>query len=189
MAETAPEGWPPHAEALRGELERGRATLAEPAGASGEPAVLFVPCVRDGELLAIARLSGREDGGAGPDPSAFAADVIEACEKAAEIGALALFKAVQVADLQQRSFKDDLTGLPSRGFLEQVTQTEIHKACRYGRRLSCLCVVLDGAKRLDRSQPEQILHQSRQGEHRHDVPCDRRDAMPNDSDPRSQPRE
>jgi len=141
VEESAQEGWPSDAEKLRGRLERGRATLGETDPSLEREPVLFVPCVREGTLLALARLTGRRVEAGAP---AFDAALIDGCEKVAEIGALAIHKAIHMADLKQRSFKDDLTGLPTRAFINQVTQTEIQKACRYGRRLALLCVTLDG---------------------------------------------
>lgn len=152
-ARLAPEGGPASVQALREDLEQGR-TLLRKADENQE-AVLFVPCMRDGELLAIARLAGAEGEG-GP---AFATGCIEACEKVSEIGALAIFKALQLAELRRQSFKDDVTGLPGRAFIEQVAQTEIQKASRYGRALSYLAVVLDGLpERLPQGALQQIVH-------------------------------
>jgi DNA-binding response OmpR family regulator/GGDEF domain-containing protein len=132
-----PEEWPAGPESLQQELQAGRPTLVDESGRPEEQGQgFFVPCVREGELLAVARLSGRAS-------DVLSVATIEACEKVADIGALAILKAFQMADLQQRSFKDALTGLPSRAFIELVAQTEIHKACRYGRRLSCLRIKLD----------------------------------------------
>ena len=152
-ARSAPERGPADAQALREDLEQGRTTLRKED--EEQEAVLFVPCVRDGELLAIARLAGAESTG-GP---AFDAGTIEACEKVSEIGALALFNAIRVATLRRQSFKDDVTGLPGRAYIEQVAQTEIQKASRYGRALSCLAVVLDGLpERLPQGALQQIVN-------------------------------
>ncbi len=149
----APEGGPADTEALLEDLEQGRTTLRKDD--EDHEAVLFVPCRCDGKLLAIARLAGAESEG-GP---AFDTRSIEACEKVSEIGALAIFKALQLAELRRQSFKDDVTGLPGRAFIEQVAQTEIQKASRYGRALSCLVVVLDGLpETLPQGALQQIVH-------------------------------
>ena len=143
--EAQPENWPEQGENLQQQLASGRATQVEEAAASAQRApLLLVPCVRDGQLLAVARLSGRSGPDRGPEESAYRASVIDACEKLAEIAGLAISKAYQLADLQQTSFRDASTGLPSRALLELVAKNEIHKASRYGRRLSCLAIALDG---------------------------------------------
>ncbi len=134
--EEVPEQWMAAEETGAG-LEAGQAVvLREP-----EPA-FWLPCLHDDKLLAVLRLSAPE---AGELPAAS----VQACEKLAEIGSLALANAFEVSELQQASLRDPRSGLPTRAFLERVAQTEIHKAHRFGRRLSCLCLEFGPAPESD----------------------------------------
>ncbi len=99
-----------------------------PPDASKQAGALFVPFVQNGQLLAVARLIGGPVGPGG------------ALETGQRIGAIALANAVQRAELGSGGFEDSRTGLPTRAYLERVLETEVHKAYRFGRRLSCLCV-------------------------------------------------
>ncbi len=87
-------------------------------------------------LIALARLAPA--GGAGFGPREI--------ELAGQIGGIAAsaLEAVQERERFARSsFCDSRTGLPGREFLEEVGRTEVHKAQRFGRRLSLLCVDLE----------------------------------------------
>jgi CheY-like chemotaxis protein/GGDEF domain-containing protein len=131
--ESAAEEWIPGSEDVPDTFETGCPVVVD-----GPEPTLWVPCIRDTVLLAVVRLRA-------PTGGAFAAGTEKACEKLSEIGALAIANAFEVCALQQTSFKDPITGLPTRPFLEMVAQTEIHKAHRYGRRLLCLCLELETA--------------------------------------------
>jgi len=123
----------PHADTLRS----GRA-VPEPARAGGAPSgCLLVPCARAGRLIALARLT--------PGPSgAFGARELEIAARLAEIAALALESADERERLARSSFRDPRTSLPGREFLDEVGRTEVHKAHRFGRRLSLLRVDIEG---------------------------------------------
>jgi len=108
---------------------------------------LLVPCVREGRLVGIARLAPGTSGG-------FGLREIEASARLGEIAALALETAQQRERLARSSFWNPRTGLPGREFLAEVGRTEVHKAQRFGRRLSLLCVDLVG---LDESRDGAIV--------------------------------
>ena len=127
----------------------------EPIGAAmraGKPhfaaGVLHVPCMRGDELLAVARLGA--EGGLAPGAA-------DACLRLSGISALVLWNARQLSASEamggrcgedaREPLRDPATGLPSRGFFDLVLDTEVHKASRYGRRLSCICV--DTSSELD----------------------------------------
>ena len=113
--------------------------VAEPSskGTSAGPVSLLVPCARLGRLVGIARLTPAASG-------SFGVREIELSARLGEIGALALDAAQERERLTRSSFWDPGTGLPSREFLAEVGQTEVHKAQRFGRRLALLCVDLEG---------------------------------------------
>ena len=120
----------PRAQALRlGQL------VAEPDPA--KPAVLWVPFAREGRLVAAARLAQSEAG-------AFGTREREACAQIAMVATLALDTAQERERLARASLRETLTGLPGRDFLDEVGRTEVHKAHRFGRRLSLLCVDVEG---------------------------------------------
>ncbi len=142
QGEYEPERWPGHPHPLHEGLQSGRPMLVPPPSAddpkSGEGAGhLFVPCYREGRLMGIARLSERGSGG-------FTHRDAEACGKLGEVGALALEKAIELERLRQASFREGPTGLPGRSFFDEVARVEVNKAHRFGRRLSVLCVGLEG---------------------------------------------
>ena len=133
-AEPAPEVFvfepPARADALRA----GR-LVAEPAETQAR--VLWLPFSRGSRLLALARLAGAESGG-------FGAREIESCRQISGPAALALEVASDRESLTRSSLRESLTGLPGRDFLDEVGRTEVHKAHRFGRRLSLLCVDIEG---------------------------------------------
>ncbi|MBW2280138.1 MAG: response regulator [Deltaproteobacteria bacterium] len=114
---------------------------------AGEPhaigGLLHIPCLRGEELVAVVRL-GSDD--------ASASEAAETCMRLSRIAALVLWNARALSTRPQTAAADDApgpgaellrdpaTGLPSRGFFDLVLATEVHKAQRYGRRLSCICV-------------------------------------------------
>ena len=112
---------------------------------AGEPhfaaGVLHVPCMRGDELIAVARVG--TEGGLAPDAA-------DACLRLCGISALVLWNARQLSaggrsdgDASE-TLRDAATGLPSRGFFDLALDTEVHKAKRYGRRLSCICIDTSG---------------------------------------------
>lgn len=129
--DTLPRDWVPEDDAIGVAMRAG-----EPHLAAG---VLHVPCLRGDELIAVARLGAE----LGPSSSA-------PCMRLCGIAALVLWNARQLsaretsggraAEDAGEPLRDPATGLPSRGFFELVLGTEVHKAQRYGRRLSCICV-------------------------------------------------
>jgi DNA-binding response OmpR family regulator len=110
-------------------LRRGE-PWSEPAGEDGRASV-YVPCVRAGELLAVARLLAPRD------PQCAAS-----CARLASLGAAALISAD--TGPPTGAFRDPRTGLPGRVFLEEIGRLEINKAQRYGRRVSVVCAELAG---------------------------------------------
>lgn len=131
--DTLPRDWVPEDEAIAVAMRSG-----EWHAANG---VLHVPCMRSGELLAVARLAAEED---------HAPKAAAACMRLSEISALVLWNARQLSARSASGgrsgedgyelLRDPETGLPSRSFFDLVLDVEVHKAQRYGRRLSCICV-------------------------------------------------
>ncbi len=101
------------------------------------PRALLVPCARAGQLVGVARLTPGATG-------AFGAREIELTGRLGEIAAMVLESAYERERLARSSFCDPLTGLPGRAFLGEVGRTEVHKAQRFGRRLSLLGIDLEG---------------------------------------------
>ena len=128
--EILPSEPPARAQALRlGQL------VGEPDPAA--PVVLWVPFAREGRLVAAARLARGEGG-------AFGTREREASTQIAMVATLALDTAQERERLARSSLRETLTGLPGRDFLDEVGRTEVHKAHRFGRRLSLLCVDIEG---------------------------------------------
>ncbi len=129
------ESWPGEPESLDEALHAGR-TIVAPSS-SETPGRIFLPCCDGDRLLAIARLSGCE-------LEAHDVRAVQACEKLAELGAIALAGAGERAALRRSSLRDPLTNLPSRAFLDELAKTELQKARRFGRRICLLCVEIEG---------------------------------------------
>jgi CheY-like chemotaxis protein/GGDEF domain-containing protein len=104
------------------------------AGATPDGSLLWVPAARGGALIALARLRC---------PSAPGELVLASCRKLGDLAAQAIEAAERTQGLARGGLSDATTGLPTLGYLERVTRTEIHKAERFSRRLSLLCVRLD----------------------------------------------
>ena len=121
--------------AARLEALRAGRIAAEPDPA--RPALLWVPLARSGRLVGVARL-------AAPEAGAFGSHELDACTTIAGLAANALDAALDRDRLAQSSLREPLTGLPGRDFLDEVGRTEVHKAHRFGRRLSLLCVDVEG---------------------------------------------
>lgn len=135
--DTLPRDWVPEDEALTAAMREGRPHFAD--------GVLHLPCMRDEELVAVARIG--TDGG-------LAEDVADACMRLCGICAGVLRSARLLTASGARGgasagepLRDPESGLPAWGFFELSLATEVHKAQRYGRRLSCICV--DAASRID----------------------------------------
>jgi GGDEF domain-containing protein len=122
----------------RGEALRSGRAVSEPARAGGAAdAHLLVPCARAGRLLAVARLTP----GSG---QSFGARELDHAARLGELAGLALDAADERDRLARSSFRDPRTNLPGREFLDEVGRTEVHKAHRFGRRLSLLRVDIEG---------------------------------------------
>jgi DNA-binding NarL/FixJ family response regulator len=128
---TAPQR-PALSVAAEAELRRGDLWL-EPEQ-DGNPASLYVPCVRGGELLAVARLLS---------PEAPAPADLQVFTRIAALGAAALAGS-QSGATPDGGLRDPRTGLPGRGFLEEIGRLEVNKAQRFGRRVSVVCAELGG---------------------------------------------
>ncbi len=133
-AAPTPEVWKLEAGRRAETLCNGR-PVADASEGDG-PRALLVPCAREGRLLGVARLT--------PGEGAFGAREIELSGRLGAVAAVVLESAYERERLARSSFCDSLTGLPGRAFLDEVGRTEVHKAQRFGRRLSLLCVDLEG---------------------------------------------
>lgn len=122
--------WKTRDEQLDQRVQRGE--LVQLPERDGRAGAIFVPFVSDGRLLGVARLQG------GPAAPGGAVDTGQ------RIGTVALANALRAASLAGGSLEDPLTGLPTRAYLERVLETEVNKADRFGRRLSCLCLEFRG---------------------------------------------
>ena len=152
--DTLAQNWVPEGEELLEALRRGQPQLLRGGG------VLCVPCIVPGDpehkLVAVAHLEA-DSSAYGAEPCEFGAPEIEACARFAEVAALVLANAIgrtgpeiepdepaptgpeiRAADC----LYDTETGLFSREFFAEALATEVRKAHRYGRRLSCICVEL-----------------------------------------------
>jgi DNA-binding response OmpR family regulator/GGDEF domain-containing protein len=153
--------WAPETEELAGALASGRPALRPLEGGGEDTRVLFVPALRDDEMVAVARLEAAA-------ASEFGMPEIEACATVAGISAivvtnarreLALGRTAPILPAEEPEaveasaaptaddvelLRDPTTRLPSRAFFEEALQIEINKAHRYGRRLACLCIDLAG---------------------------------------------
>jgi len=118
-------------------IEALRAGRIVPEPDPTKPAALWVPFQREARLVAVARLAGSEAG-------TFGAREIDACARIAGLAAIAIDGVQERERLARSSFREPATGLPGREFLDEVGRTEVHKAHRFGRRLSLLCVDVEG---------------------------------------------
>jgi two-component system cell cycle response regulator len=99
-----------------------------------ESQVLYVPLRRSGDLLGVARLSDKLEGGEFVDRDRAAA------EKFAGLGAIALANALRFRSLERRSFRDPVTRAYSHAYFKDVVRNEIQKATRFGRHFSIVRV-------------------------------------------------
>ncbi|MFI5316256.1 MAG: response regulator [Myxococcota bacterium] len=121
--------------AARIEALRAGRIASEPSAA--KPTQLWIPFRREAKLVGVARLAASEAG-------SFAPREIDACAQIAGLAGLAIESAQDRERLARSSLREPSTGLPGREFLEEVGRTEVHKAHRFGRRLSLLCVDVEG---------------------------------------------
>ena len=139
--ETLPRDWVPDEESLIASMANGHPHFAD--------GVLHVPCRCENELLGVVRLAPVD---AGESDAA-----IEACTRMSELCGQVLWNARRMSvpapapsavaagaaapvSGDGELLRDPQTGLPARGFFDLVLETEVHRAKRYGRRLSCICV-------------------------------------------------
>ena len=116
----------------------GAATPEEAERPTAPRAALWVPLRRGAQLLGVARLTDRLDGGD------FGDDQRAAAEKFAGSPPQALDNALRFRALERRSFRDPVTE-PTRGaYFDDVVRNEIHKAARFGRTFSLVRVELEG---------------------------------------------
>jgi diguanylate cyclase (GGDEF)-like protein len=101
-------------------------------GAEQEPLALFVPFYEGGRIVALGRFTDKIGG------SEFSERDRLASEKFVELAALALTNAVRFRTLEQRSFRDPVTGAYSATYFGDITQNEILKAQRFARGFSIL---------------------------------------------------
>lgn len=104
----------------------------ELAGHSQAAGALYVPFVRGGQLVALARLTDKLERGAFEDADRAAV------EKFVDLSGLALGNALRFRSLERRSFKDPTTKAYTLAYFEDLVRNEIHKASRFGRHFSLL---------------------------------------------------
>jgi diguanylate cyclase (GGDEF)-like protein len=126
------------------EGEHELAGRTQPAGA------LYVPFVRSGRLLALARLTDKLE------REAFGDADRAAVEKFVELAGLGLANALRFRSLERRSFKDPTTKAYTLAYFEDLVRNEIPKASRFGRHFSMLKLELGGLEPVRRrlSDPE-----------------------------------
>jgi DNA-binding response OmpR family regulator len=124
-------------------LERAQTgALLEPDPEAEENLLVWIPSHREETLWAVARLHASS---IAPPGSAELA----ACGRLAELGALALERAMRPqapnlrpAAVRSDEFRDPATDLATLAFLAEVARIEIHKAQRFGRFMGLLCIEL-----------------------------------------------
>jgi diguanylate cyclase (GGDEF)-like protein len=122
----------------------------ELAGHSMPPGGLYVPFVRGGRLIALARLTDKLERQEFEDSDRAAA------EKFVELACLGLANALRFRSLERRSFKDPTTKAYTLAYFEDLVRNEIHKASRFGRHFSLLKIDLGSLDPIRRqlSEPE-----------------------------------
>ncbi|MBW2445890.1 MAG: response regulator [Deltaproteobacteria bacterium] len=122
----------------------------ELAGRSVPAGGLYVPFVRGGELIALARLTDKLE------RQAFEDGDRAAVEKFVELAGLGLANALRFRSLERRSFKDPTTKAYTLAYFEDLVRNEIHKASRFGRHFSLLKIDLGNLDPIRRqlSDPE-----------------------------------
>lgn len=108
----------------------------ELAGRTQAPGALYVPFVRGGKLVALARLTDKLERGEFDDSDRAAV------EKFVELSGLGLANALRFRSLERRSFKDPTTKAYTLAYFEDLVRNEIHKASRFGRHFSLLTLEL-----------------------------------------------
>jgi len=122
----------------------------ELAGHSVPAGGLYVPFVRGGRLVALARLTDKLE------RQAFEDSDRAAVEKFVELAGLGLANALRFRSLERRSFKDPTTKAYTLAYFEDLVRNEIHKASRFGRHFSLLKIDLGNLDPIRRqlSDPE-----------------------------------
>jgi diguanylate cyclase (GGDEF)-like protein len=122
----------------------------ELGGRSVPPGALYVPFVRGGRLVALARLTDKLERHAFDDGDRAAV------EKFVELAGIGLANALRFRSLERRSFKDPTTKAYTLAYFEDLVRNEIHKASRFGRHFSLLKIDLGNLDPIRRhlSDPE-----------------------------------
>jgi len=136
--EVVPRRFPGELEGLGDDFGASRVVDAEhelsghtvPAGA------LYVPFVRGGQVIALARLTDKLE------RQEFEEADGAAVEKFVELATLGLANALRFRSLERRSFKDATTKAYTLAYFEDLVRNEIHKASRFGRNFSLLKIDL-----------------------------------------------
>ncbi len=102
------------------------------AGHEQAAGALYVPFVRNGSLVALARLTDKLE------RAAFEDSDRAAVEKFVDLSGLALGNAQRFRSLERRSFKDPTTKAYTLAYFEDLARNEINKASRFGRHFSML---------------------------------------------------
>ena len=104
----------------------------ELAGHTVPAGALYVPFVRSGRLIALARLTDKLEREAFEDADRAAV------EKFVDLAGLGLANALRFRSIERRSFKDPTTKAYTLAYFEDLVRNEIHKASRFGRNFSLL---------------------------------------------------
>ena len=122
----------------------------ELAGHSQSPGALYVPFLRGGQLVALARLTDKLE------REVFEDSDRAAVEKFVELAGVGLANALRFRSLERRSFKDPTTKAYTLAYFEDLVRNEIHKASRFNRNFSMLKLELGqlGPVRQRLSDPE-----------------------------------
>ena len=134
-------------------IDDGRSLLVDGARPRGEGrgTPLFVPLRHSGNLIGLARLTDKLEGGEFDDRDRAAAEKFVGC------GALAVVNALRFRSLERRSFRDPTTKAYTHAYFEDVVRNEIQKANRFGRPFSIVRVDVGGMGALRRSTHESQL--------------------------------
>ncbi len=111
-------------------------TQAWGRGAAGARQALFLSLRRDGELIALARLSDKVGGGA------FDAVDQSCAEKLGQFGELALATALRIRRLARQAQREPASGGGARERFEEALRSELDRSRRSGRRFSLLAFSL-----------------------------------------------
>jgi len=132
-------------------VEHGRSLIRPRIDGRESNTALFVPLRHSGELLGIARLSDKLEGGDFGDAQRAAA------EKFVSLGSVALTNALRFRALERRSFRDPVTKAYTYAYFQDVVRNEIQKANRFDHHFSILRIDLGSLVELRRSCSENQL--------------------------------